>query len=249
MGAARYQVQQVMSIGGLDLPVKIVWEARVNARASVGRQALLLRLPKPLAGTVPPDTWSWFSAWVERIQHEKPLVLAHLIPRSYHHGQFLEVGPRIYQIALQHETRQTASAKITSPGRIVIQLPLAWPAADVQRAIPTLLSRVIGQDFLPSLQARMGELNNQHFRVPLQALRLKANQSNWGSCSRQGNINLSTRLLFAPPEVVDYVIIHELAHRIEFNHSARFWELVAQACPNYREAEKWLKIHGARCRF
>ncbi|MCB0682671.1 MAG: M48 family metallopeptidase, partial [Saprospiraceae bacterium] len=63
------------------------------------------------------------------------------------------------------------------------------------------------------------------------------------------NINLSTRLLFAPPKVIDYVIIHELAHLVEMNHSRRFWDLVAAAMPDYEEQEKWLKKFGHRCDF
>jgi predicted metal-dependent hydrolase len=62
-------------------------------------------------------------------------------------------------------------------------------------------------------------------------------------------LNFSSRLLFAPQDVQDYVIIHELAHLIELNHSDAFWQLVADAMPNYSEKENWLKENGAACRF
>jgi predicted metal-dependent hydrolase len=78
---------------------------------------------------------------------------------------------------------------------------------------------------------------------------LKYNQTNWGSCSTRGNINLSTRLLFAPDDVIDYVIIHELAHLLEMNHSNRFWNIVKKAMPEYREKEVWLKKNGHLCDF
>ncbi|MDV7393186.1 M48 family metallopeptidase, partial [Arthrospira platensis SPKY1] len=77
----------------------------------------------------------------------------------------------------------------------------------------------------------------------------KYNSSNWGSCSSGRNINLSTRLLFAPPAVQDYVIIHELAHLVELNHSDRFWKLVSEIMPDYEEKEKWLKEYGHLCEF
>jgi predicted metal-dependent hydrolase len=93
------------------------------------------------------------------------------------------------------------------------------------------------------------ELNAIHFQRPVRNVYLKYNHSNWGSCSVGSNINLSTRLLFAPPDVIDYVIIHELAHLIEQNHSNRFWAQVARAMPDYERHERWLKDHGKTCDF
>jgi hypothetical protein len=62
----------------------------------------------------------------------------------------------------------------------------------------------------------------------------------WGSCSFKGNLNFSWRLIMAPPEVIDYVIIHELAHIEEHNHSARYWDKVRALFPDYRQAKQWL---------
>jgi predicted metal-dependent hydrolase len=70
--------------------------------------------------------------------------------------------------------------------------------------------------------------------------------SRWGSCSARGNISLNWRLIQVPPEVRDYVILHELMHTKEMNHSSRFWNLVAQACPGWELSEKWLKVNGPR---
>lgn len=95
----------------------------------------------------------------------------------------------------------------------------------------------------------MHELNQIHFQKDFKSVNLKYNSSNWGSCSTRGNINLSTRLLFAPDTVIDYVIIHELTHLIEMNHSPKFWQLVKGAMPDYKEKEKWLKVNGSQCDF
>ncbi|MGB3529596.1 MAG: M48 family metallopeptidase, partial [Saprospiraceae bacterium] len=65
----------------------------------------------------------------------------------------------------------------------------------------------------------------------------------------QGTINLSARLLFAPPVVIDYVIIHELAHLLEHNHSDRYWAIVEQKMPDYQNHEKWLKQNSHLCEF
>ncbi len=68
--------------------------------------------------------------------------------------------------------------------------------------------------------------------------------SRWGSCSRAGRIALNFRLIQMPPQVSDYVLVHELMHLREQNHSRRFWRLVEAACPDFRAAERWLKAEG-----
>ena len=78
---------------------------------------------------------------------------------------------------------------------------------------------------------------------------VKGQKSRWGSCSRQGNLNFNWRLLLAPPAVLDYVVIHELCHLKEMNHSARFWQLVARTCPDYATHRRWLRLHGRELTF
>lgn len=70
---------------------------------------------------------------------------------------------------------------------------------------------------------------------------IKNTRSRWGSCSRHGNLNFNYRLVFLPPEYVDYVIVHELCHLEEFNHSEKFWKLVEKAIPDYRELRKHMR--------
>jgi len=72
---------------------------------------------------------------------------------------------------------------------------------------------------------------------------IRGQKTRWGSCSHKGNLSFNWKLIMAPEPVIDYVIIHELAHLKEMNHTKRFWELVAQHCPEWREHRKWLKDH------
>ena len=68
-------------------------------------------------------------------------------------------------------------------------------------------------------------------------------RTRWGSCSKLGNLNFNWKLLKAPEAVIDYVIIHELCHLKEMNHSSEFWRLVGKYCPDYAEQKKWLREH------
>ncbi|MGZ5545682.1 MAG: M48 family metallopeptidase [Limisphaerales bacterium] len=69
-------------------------------------------------------------------------------------------------------------------------------------------------------------------------------RTRWGSCSRRRAISLNWRLIQTPAFVVDYIILHELMHLRQMNHSQRFWDEVEKVCPTWREAEKWLRHHG-----
>ena len=73
-------------------------------------------------------------------------------------------------------------------------------------------------------------------------------KSRWGSCSRKGTISLNWRLVQSPPFVLDYIILHELMHLRHMNHSTRYWREVQRVCPDYQNAERWLKQNAALLR-
>jgi predicted metal-dependent hydrolase len=73
---------------------------------------------------------------------------------------------------------------------------------------------------------------------------VRGQHSRWGSCSAKGNLNFNYLLLLAPPEVLDYVVVHELCHRREMNHSPRFWAQLGRVLPDYEPARKWLRRNG-----
>jgi hypothetical protein len=78
---------------------------------------------------------------------------------------------------------------------------------------------------------------------------IRDQRTRWGSCSNAGNLNFNWRLALAPFAVLDYVVVHELAHRIELNHSARFWQIVVRHCPEHGAHRAWLRAHGAELCF
>ena len=73
---------------------------------------------------------------------------------------------------------------------------------------------------------------------------LRDTRSRWGSCTARGDLNFSWRLIMAPAEVLDYVAAHEVAHLAQMNHSAKFWGIVADLCPDYHVYRTWLRTHG-----
>ena len=84
----------------------------------------------------------------------------------------------------------------------------------------------------------------QKMGVSYGRIAIRDQKTRWGSCSGEGNLNFNWRLIFAPAGVLDYVVVHELAHRKEMNHSPRFWRVVEDTMPEYRKYQKWLKENG-----
>lgn len=75
---------------------------------------------------------------------------------------------------------------------------------------------------------------------------IREQKTRWGSCSTKGNLNFNWKLVLMPPEILDYVVVHELTHRIQMNHSAAFWAEVGKILPDYRERRQWLKVNGQK---
>jgi len=91
------------------------------------------------------------------------------------------------------------------------------------------------------VRSRLASLN-ERYRFSFRAVRIKIHTTRWGSCSSRGNLNFNYHIVFLPIALVDYIVAHELCHLREMNHSGAFWNLVAEAIPDYRERRRALRI-------
>ena len=87
---------------------------------------------------------------------------------------------------------------------------------------------------------------NQHYGLTYGRVSIKCQRRCWGSCSSLGNLNFNYRILFLPPELQDYIIVHELCHLAELNHGPQFWQLVAQMMPQYQQYKNALKVYEGK---
>ncbi|HEY3367304.1 MAG TPA: M48 family metallopeptidase [Symbiobacteriaceae bacterium] len=159
------------------------------------------------------------------------------------------------------------SSGVIKDGEIVLYISSRLPRAEQQRHIDLLTERLTPRlvraqslaqaisvgapppGLTPShvaedaaLTAWAQELNQRYFNFDMGKVRFRKQESRWGSCSgRTRNIQISSRLKGGPHELLEYVLVHELAHLGELNHGPRFWALVARACPDYRERRALLR--------
>jgi hypothetical protein len=109
---------------------------------------------------------------------------------------------------------------------------------------PASLDRALRDRARRELPPQLLALAAQH-GLQVRRVSIRNQRSRWGSCASSGHISLNFRLLLMPDFVREYILVHELMHMRQANHSIRFWRLVEAACPRFREAERWLKHHGA----
>ncbi len=136
---------------------------------------------------------------------------------------------------------QLTRIEVTAPGQLRMggeTLKVKPEEADFRPAIEMQLRQMAARELPPHVlefAARHG--------LSVQRVTVRNQKSRWGSCSRRGTISLNWRLIQTPELVRDYIILHELAHLRQMNHSEKFWQEVEQLCPHFRDAERWLKDH------
>ena len=195
----------------------------------------LLRVPQHLPLRVCKDFISSKLAWLNR--HAAKLAAP---PSNITFSDGLRINTLGQSATLVHQkTRQGPASRDDN----LIKVPLARcqsPEKAAFRKLVTLFKSELARYISTVCQEKAVAMG-----VSTAELRIRDYRRRWGSCDQQGNLSFNWRLIFAPRPVIDYVVIHELAHRIEFNHSARFWAVVEEFCPQSEDAKRWLRDHGS----
>lgn len=152
-------------------------------------------------------------------------------------GEFIPFRGEPHQIVHRPRARGTVWIEQDETGNAAICV--AGDAAHISRRVTDFLKREAKKVLTEASRAYAAKIG-----VGIKAIGLRDSASRWGSCSESGSLSYSWRLILAPAFVLDYLAAHEIAHRIELNHSDRFWNLLDQMTPDRVRAEAWLTAHG-----
>ena len=161
--------------------------------------------------------------------------------------------------------RKTIAVQITPDGNVIVRCPRRMTLEDVNRfleskadwivrhlaAINLTEAEKLTQQEIRQLREKARQLvtNRVQYYAPIigvtyNQISIRSQKTRWGSCSSKGNLSFNCLLALVPPEVLDYVVVHELCHRKELNHSRAFWTLVENVMPDYKLHRKWLSDNG-----
>lgn len=170
-------------------------------------------------------------------QHHK-----NLAPAVYGHGAEIPYQGVSYKLVIR--SSKLKRLKIEFCQEFIAHVPDVLMIKDHSAEIREALIRWMKKES----RCQVEQLVKQHAEKKQlfpQAIKIKTQKSRWGSCGIHNDININWLLIIAPPEVLEYVVVHELCHIRIRNHSAHFWALVAEHLPDYQSRRHWLKKHGS----
>ncbi|MDD4913734.1 MAG: SprT family zinc-dependent metalloprotease [Methylococcales bacterium] len=234
------------------LPPPLHYSLRRSSRAKTAR--IVVRVDK-IEVVAPPHVselkikafvdaqQDWIRSAVLRVA-ENARTIPSLAPEFYTDGASIPYRGKRLPLQIMHTAKQTVQIRLQDDNGFIVALPADLEPDYRSELIRTILIRWMKK------QARlhMTRLIEHHApRMGLfpRSLKIKTQKSRWGSCGPNNDINLNWLLMLAPPEAMEYVVVHELCHIRHKNHSADFWGLVAEHLPAYQQQRQWLKQQGA----
>lgn len=172
---------------------------------------------------------------IEKIKRDTP-------QRTYVSGEIIPFlgEPRVLNI--EAKTRGKLTTITLNHGEINVRVGSDGQLNDAD-FIRTTLENWYRHEAKTYIGKRVAELAEQ-YGFEYEKVTIKGQTTRWGSCSAKRNLNFNWKLMMTPPAAIDYVIIHELCHLREMNHSKKFWKLVARYCPDYKTWVKWFKLNS-----
>ncbi|QCM11326.1 M48 family metallopeptidase [Agrobacterium tumefaciens] len=228
--------QRTVEVAGRHVPITVRENpraTRITLRIEPGGRALKLTIPQGLHHRQVDDFLERHQGWLE--------------------GKLLKIGPddglghgaTIDIRGISHRIDHTGSLRglthISQDADGTAVLKVSGAPEHLRRRVATFLKK--------EAKADLEKLVAFHARAagrPVRSISIKDTRSRWGSCSHDGNLSFSWRIVMAPEKVIDYLAAHEVAHLSEMNHGPKFWALCEKLCPHTDEAKEWLKRHGSK---
>ena len=171
-----------------------------------------------------------------------------------------------YRVFIKRSSRKSLALEIMPDGNVLVRAPRRLPSSVIasfikekedwieahrKKALPKGGAKPLSMEEVRALADRALAVippRTAYFAsvmgVTYGRITIRNQKTRWGSCSARGNLNFNCLLMLVPEDIRDYVIVHELCHRKEMNHSPRFWREVEKVLPDYRDREKWLRDNG-----
>lgn len=218
---------------------KLVDEIKYSNRKTMAIEVkpgskVIVRVPKGTRMSTIDQFVQEKSTWISQAKARMVQISAGEVKQDYHDGaQVLYLG-RYWK--LSHVSKVRNGLSFSNEKGFLLQKDRLNIAIELLKEFYREETRRLATDFIDQYVARWG--------LSVRSVRITSAKSRWGSCSGKNGLNFSYRLAMLPPEAFEYVVVHELAHTRHHNHSAAFWNFLAEMLPDYQQRRLWLKKNG-----
>jgi hypothetical protein len=230
-------VRSELELEALGAPIEVRRHPaarRLTLRVSKTRRAVIVTVPDECrmedAGKFLKNNLEWVRDRLGRVP----------IPVPFADGSKIPLRGRLHRVCFTGVSRTRSVVEIAQGVEVAPRLLVSGRAEHAPRRLKDWLIEQARNDLDESVACHARKLG-----VKARSIRLRDQTSRWGSCTANGLLSFSWRLILAPAHVLDYVAAHEVAHLREMNHGPVFWKLVTRAMPRLEEAKRWLRNHGA----
>lgn len=202
---------------------------RLALRLDPKERVINLVVPKGVSMRKAHDFARYHGEWIDTVLQELPPLL------PFDHERVIPILGADRRIDIQFdENRKSTQIELTNDS-LVVRTNKNDPTPRITRHLKNLAREKITE----MVEAKALDINK-----PIKAISIRDTKSRWGSCSSDGKLSFSWRLIFAPSMAMDYVVAHEVAHRIHMDHSKKFWALCEDLCIDYQEGKYWMRNHA-----
>lgn len=154
-------------------------------------------------------------------------------------GKVVVTVPKNVSMALVEKFLQDKRAWIEAKVKVMEKYPKITKVSFSKKEIQNLKqkTRIFVEEKLPQF--------NKHYQYSWRTISIRGQKTRWGSCSKKGNLSFNYKIALLPENIADYIVVHELCHLGEFNHSSKFWDLVSRTIPDFKERRRQLKGTGS----
>jgi predicted metal-dependent hydrolase len=234
-------IDAVATLEGQRVPYRVRVSARARRlRISIANGSVSVTLPRGVPHRAAEDMLREHSTWVlkQLARSAKSAQPARALPPDV----ILLRGDAKRVIIIEEAERKTRVLVAESTDRLTLRVPAGTGKVGRSLALPWL--KALAREEISAA----ADLWAPRVGVRFTAITIRDQKTRWGSCSSRGTLSFNWRLVMAPPSILEYVVIHELAHRKQPNHSPAFWQIVALHFPDYKKARKWLRANTALLR-
>lgn len=226
-----------------ELDVKVISSKNKNGYAFIRDSSIIISIPSKLSGAKSSKmVGELYKKMARYIVHHQNKFIENKI--SFSDGNV--TSPMGIRLKISTKVLDIKQSKyLLGTGSIIILIPKSIDVSEHSSIVNKLTAKAISNSMYAFVAGRLNVINNKSFNSKIKRVRIKLNKNTWGSTSQDNVITINMKLLYAPLDILDYVIIHELAHTKVRDHSKRFWKIVEEALPNYKEKRAWLKEHGS----